>query len=313
MSDRLPVLERGDSRGVSERASATPSRAARRPLLDAAAPSPKSVSAPVSLRDTEEWLVRAISDAPAELVAADVIAPSRRMSARERLYVYQSGYVARLVECLRDDYPAVAASLGDERFEDACSAYVARHPSRSPNLNAFGRHMAGFLRDWDGLEPDTRAFHADLADLEWALVEIIHAPVARPLDLAALQQIPPESWPGVTFRRSDAVRLLTLSHPANAFYRAFREDGVVPTRPGPAPSWTVVYRAGGTLWRMELTRAMAGVLGALLDGAPLGEALARITVDEDDAEAVAEAERSVMVWFREWVSGGLFAELVLDG
>jgi hypothetical protein len=170
--------------------------------------------------------------------------------------------------------------------------------------------VSAFLRGWDGLDPESRAFHADLAALEWALVEIIHAPAAPPLDLGALQKIPPESWATVTFKRSDAVRLLTLSHPANAFYRAFRENGVVAPLPRPAPSWTVVYRGGATLWRMDLTRAMAGVLAALLDGHPLGDALARIAVDENDPDAVAEAERSVMIWFREWVSGGIFAGLV---
>ena len=30
-----------------------------------------------------------------------------------------------------------------------------------------------------------------------------------------------------------------------------------------------------------------------------------------DADAVAEAERSVMIWFREWVDGGMFSAVTL--
>jgi hypothetical protein len=62
---------------------------------------------------------------------------------------------------------------------------------------------------------------------------------------------------------------------------------------------------------MELTRAMAGVLEALLAGAPIGEALARLSVDETDANALAEAERTVMLWFREWVEAGFFSGVTL--
>jgi len=291
VTDRLPAPERGDTQAAFERASATPTRTIARA---AHGPAMKSAK-PTSLRETQEWLVRAIADDPEGIDAASVVTPSRSLDAAQRLYVYQSGYLARLVECLRDDYPVLAASMGDEAWETLCREYVERHPSRSPNLNAFGRHMASLLRDLD------RAFEADLATLEWALVEIIHAPVPPPLDLGALATMPPEAWAGVTFARSEAVRLLAFDYPVNTFYRRYRETGDVPPRPSPAPSWTVAYRAGGTLWRMDLTQAMNGVLGALLEGAPLGEALAGI--DDDDEEAA----RSVMIWFREWVSGGIFA------
>jgi hypothetical protein len=61
---------------------------------------------------------------------------------------------------------------------------------------------------------------------------------------------------------------------------------------------------------MDLTPAMTRVLSALLDGAAILDALGKMGVDETDPAAIAEAERSVMVWFREWVSSGLFARLV---
>ena len=67
------------------------------------------------------------------------------MTAAERLAIYRDGYRARLVECLADDYPAVRHLLGAEAFEAIAHAYVDKHPSRSPNLNAFGRLMPAFL------------------------------------------------------------------------------------------------------------------------------------------------------------------------
>ncbi len=65
-----------------------------------------------------------------------------------------------------------------------------------------------------------------------------------------------------------------------------------------------------TLWRMGLTPAMASLLEALSAGHSLGAALE--TFDAGlGAEDAAEAERNVMVWFREWVAAGFFARVEL--
>jgi len=57
---------------------------------------------------------------------------------------------------------------------------------------------------------------------------------------------------------------------------------------------------------------MTRVLDALLEGVTIEESLGRIGVDESDPAALAEAERSVMVWFSEWMQGGFFAGIELD-
>ena len=85
-----------------------------------------------TLRETQVWMVGAITGANADADARDVerfITPGPRMTAAERFEVYRSGYHARLVECLLDDYPVLAAMLGEEQFGALCRAYVDRHPS----------------------------------------------------------------------------------------------------------------------------------------------------------------------------------------
>jgi hypothetical protein len=56
---------------------------------------------------------------------------------------------------------------------------------------------------------------------------------------------------------------------------------------------------------------MERVLTALLDGVPIEESLGRMGVDETDPDALAEAERSVMIWFKEWMQGGFFGGVEL--
>ncbi|MBK7399582.1 MAG: putative DNA-binding domain-containing protein [Myxococcales bacterium] len=327
MTDRKPspLLGGATEAFVHERASATP----RNAVLEAApAAHGTSTRPPVvaSFDRLQSWFAASVTHAGllSEGVVADglvsrldelerVVTRGPRLGALERLGVYHHGYRARLVECLADDYPAVQYALGTDTFEALCHGYIARHPSRSPNLNAYGQHMSAFLVEGaSGVDLGTAplAFLAGLATLEWALVEVLHAAAAPVLSLETLQSTPPDAWPSARLPRADTVRLLRLAYPVNAYFQAWRTDEA-PTIPTAAASATVVYRHELTLWRLDLTPAMTALLSALFGGETLGDALAHIEREVHDAEELAEAERSVMIWFREWVAGGVFARIEL--
>ena len=275
------------------------------------------------LRDLQVWMVGAITGAEADADPKAVeryVTPGPRLSAAERFDIYRSGYHARLVECLLDDYPVLAAMLSrneaDEgRFDALCRAYVDRHPSASPNLNGFGRHMASFCREVDlaGFPrfASLGRFASDLAALEWALVEVLHAETAPPLDIDALQALPPEAWAAARFIRSDALRILRFEYPVNAVFIANRIDDVVPEVPAPSPNAVAVYRRDMQLWRMDLTPAMLGVLEPLVLGKSLGEALETVEAECTDPEVLAQTGANLMVWFREWVDAGFFTRVEL--
>jgi|CZKU01.1.fsa_nt_gi hypothetical protein len=239
-----------------------------------------------------------------DAAAARWLTAGPRMTALERLEIYRRSYHARLVDCLVDDYPAVQHALVDAPFEALCRDYIAAFPSTGPNLNHFGRRMSAFVAERAPEPFPLRAFAADLAALEWAIVEVIHAPGASPLTLEGLRDVPPDAWGELRFEATPAFRLLRFGHPVNEYFQAFR-DGESPSIPGGAPSATVVYRSESTMWRMDLTEPMAQVLSALVAGEPLGEALARA---EGSLSHLDEAELAARVtaWFREWVAHGLF-------
>lgn len=305
MSDRLPEpsLETVQP-WAAERASASPLGLAEPAELSAAADPPEV--RPRGLGELQDWMLDAITGARPSS-GRGVVVEGPRLSAAGRLHVYRHAYSARLIECLRDDYPVLAATLGDERFEALGRTYIARHPSASFSLNAWGRHMASVCGASSALEPS--AFYADLAALEWALVEVTHAETPAPLDPEALARIPADAWSGMRFVPSDALRLVHARYPVNAHYQAYRSKNVLLPLPAAVATTTAVYRRELTLWRLDLTPAMARVLSALLAGETLARALAQIELDGADAAAVAEAERSVMVWFRTWVQSGFFARL----
>ena len=304
---------------VRERASATPTGGSRLTSPGVKTPQRKAPPVRASLDALEEWFAFAVMH-PASVAASveertrlggeklgpgdveRVVLPSSRLSGVERIEIYRDAYRARLVECLADDYPALRHALGQPRFEALCHAYITEHPSRSPNLNSFGRHMADFCRP---RSKSSSEWAADLAALEWAMVEVIHTALAERLTEASLARIPASAWPGARFTPSGAVRVLEFTHAVNAYFPAYNTG----TNPGvPERGWsaTAVFRDGPIVWRMDMSKAMHALLEALLRGETLGDAL---DVLASAGELGDEEAPLVMGWFRDWVKYGFFASI----
>lgn len=266
---------------------------------------------PHSLRDVQLWMVGAICGRAVDAASPErLVTAGPHLSAKERLDIYRSAYRARLVECLLDDYPVLAKTIGDREFEALAEAYIERHPSSSPNLNAYGRHMASLCEERRSADLDLPSgFASELAKLEWAIVEVIHAEAAGPLDVAELQASPPERWATARFAASEAVRLLKLDHRVNRHYQSVLDGAPDASAQAREPSATLVYRSGPTVWRMDLTPMMVAVLGPLLAGRTIGQTLAELEAAVSDPGELQELGRSLHVWFREWAGAGLFRRI----
>jgi len=102
---------------------------------------------------------------------------------RERLSIYARGYLDRLLACLRADYPAVRALLGDALFERFAAGYVQAHPPRHYSLFRLGAGFAEHLeatRPPDEVVPEQQRalldLPIDLARVERARLEALRAP-----------------------------------------------------------------------------------------------------------------------------------------
>jgi hypothetical protein len=223
------------------------------------------------------------------------------LNAAERLAIYHEGYFARLVACLVDDYPALEYFLGEERFASLARAYIGEFPSRSPSLNAYGARMAEFCRA--RTEP-WAPFAAELAELEWALVEVIHAPSAPGLSPEALAKVPASAWQTARLVASPTLRLLHFEHAVNAYFQAFL-DGSDPEHPEQRPSATAVCRRGLPVTRTNLELPAATLLEDLLAGSPLESALARLA----ELSGGVDLSEKLPNWLASWVGSGFFSAI----
>jgi len=323
MSDRkpMPMCERVGP-VIRERSSASPASTTSRSMTPMRA-GPRRSPLPLQLDQVQHWFAESITNrAPIDqaVLAAPilndlgdlerVVVGGPQLGALERMAIYHHGYRARLVECLADDFPALRAALGEEAFERLVHLYADRHPSRSPSLNFFGRHMAAFLLDSGAALAGDRRFLSDLARLEWTLVELLHAEASPTLSLEHLATLPAERWAHARFASSPTARVLRFAYPVNACYQRWRDRGEL-APPAPEIGATLVYRHELLVWRLDLTPAMTNLLEALFAGEPLSAALEHLAAGISNTDELAEAERTVMIWFREWVQGGVFARIDL--
>ena len=105
-----------------------------------------------------------------------VIAPSSRLSAAQRLALYQRSYHARLLEAIRAPYPGLRHMLGSELFDDFALEYIHARPSRSYTLRTLAARLPDYLA---ATRPDAGADAESWVDLmiDLARLEVVVAEV----------------------------------------------------------------------------------------------------------------------------------------
>ncbi len=241
-----------------------------------------------ALRDLQAAFWRSIATDPGgsvpDPVLARVVADRGRLSVAERVGIYAGMYLSRLVEALREDFPQVARTLGEEAFADVVRDYLARHPSTEPSVRHVGRALPAFLA---GGEP---AWLADLARLEWARLDVFDSPDAMPLVLDELKRVPPAEWPALRFATVPAFLHLVTAWPVHELF----SDAAAAL----APRRTAlrVWRQGFLVFQAPMERPEEAALDRLVAGetfAALCEAV------EDPAAAAALLLR--------WIEDGILA------
>ncbi len=197
--------------------------------------------------------------------------------------------------------------MGADAFHDLITDYLVVHPPTCFSLRFAGEHLPVFLAS----DPDASAcraafpWSADLAALEWALVEVFDAPDAPVLAREALAKVPPEAWGGLRFALTPALRTLDLAWPAQRIRKAYDAGkGAVP----------LIHRARARLlvWRREervFYRAMAPLeeagLAIVRVGETFGTLCKRVAVEVGEAKTPLRT----LALLERWISDGLLTGL----
>jgi hypothetical protein len=238
-----------------------------------------------------------------------LLSRSRALTALERLQIYGSAYFARLLECLREEYPVLAHALGEETFDAFAFAYLQKHPSRSYTLHQLGAAFPRFLAETrpECSEETWPDFLIDLATLEWSFNEVFDGPGAEGealLDSAQLLAIPPERWADTRLVPVPSLRMLALRFPVHRYYSAVRKQEKVDP-PEPAEIFLAITRRDYVVRHYPLERTAYALLQQMLAGRCVGEAIGALAgslVDIGDDQLALRLQE----WFRNWTAEGFF-------
>ena len=220
--------------------------------------------------------------------------------ARRRFRIYRNNVRVALIEALAAAYPVVRQLVGQPFFERMARIYASDRPAAARTLNLYGAGFADFIA---GFAPARELpYLADIARLERALLESLHAADAPALDPAALGAL----GAGVAtarFAPHPATRLVRSTWPIAEIWQANAGDE--------PPAGDLVFTAGAA-GALVLRPEHAVRIEAL---APAEYAFAETLLAGGDAMAAhaaaasADGDFDVVAAFRTLLAAGAFASL----
>lgn len=225
--------------------------------------------------------------------------------AEHRLGAYYNAYRLRLIEALANDYSGVQQLVGEEAFEYLVLDYLERYPSEHPSIRWAGRHMAEFLQQQDTIED--KQYLVEMARFEWQQGLCFDSSDSdAPLELTAMADIPPESWPQLHFKFHPSVAWLDLHCNAPTYWLAFEEEQQppqksceeVPTR------WLMWRKELSPNWR-SLDSAEAWAVEQAFNGANFAD------LCEGLLEWYAEDQVALIAagYLKQWIADGVIIEI----
>jgi len=158
----------------------------------------------MNLAELQQYFARAATSGIGPLPdLARVFLGTPRLSAADRLGIYNRGYYLRLLEALSSVFSQTQRVLGDAEFERLGLAYVAQHPSEHPAIERVGRSFSEYLRS-----VAAPPVVVDLAALEWARLCALVA--ANPENIAQVDSIEPQRFPEARLRFVRSLQCLEL-------------------------------------------------------------------------------------------------------
>jgi hypothetical protein len=242
-----------------------------------------------------------------------ILTRSQALTAAERLAIYHRAYYARLIDCLRESFPVLRSTLGDEAFDEFALGYLQTYPSQSYTLAELGARFHQFLAETrpapneTGDEPSWPDFLIELATLELAFSETFDGPGSEqvpPLHSESLANLSPEQLLTARLITSPSLRLLRFRFPVARYWsQARRESSEVPA---PADCYLAVYRRDYVVRHWELSPVSYAILRSLQQGNTLLAALeAAADVSEGATANAAAFPDDLQRWFREWAAQGM--------
>ncbi len=170
---------------------------------------------------TSDFAMQAMTEhgVPCDEIAARYIKPNSQLTSLERLEIYNRQYWFRVIAAVSEDFPALNAVLGREKFDSLVLAYLRENPSTSFSLRNLGARLPAWLASYPKLASPMHALAVDVARLEWAYIEAFDGASLAPLGWQDFAGLGSDS----TLRLQPHLQLLDLQYPVDEVVLAVRK------------------------------------------------------------------------------------------
>jgi len=211
---------------------------------------------------------------------------------KTRIGVYADAYFLRLRDVLREDFPRVAALVGPAQFDEVVKGYLEAFPSRWPSVRHLGHALPEFLRH----RTDMPKCLADLAELEWARIEVFDAPDAECATIEDFISVPPDAWPALRFSAIPAFKTLRAQYPVHQLWSGGRSLEVKA-----ADTSLRVWRANDCrVFHAPMDERESAALTKMISGEPFA-AICETFADLPGAGAAQESAALLVRWIEDGI------------
>jgi hypothetical protein len=253
-----------------------------------------------------------IDGRPMAEVAAEFIKPNDRLSAFERLELYNRMYWFRLIDIMHEDNPGLRAVLGERKFSALVESFLSKYPSRSFTLRNLCERLPQFIREEPRWTAPRTALAHTVARFEWAQTVAFDGADRPVLTPAYIARTPPAQLrPGL----QPYLSLLALDYPVDDFVIAVKQRDALRTeasnavesthppshnrhvsRPRRQRVYVAVHRYNNRLFYKRLARPAFLMLQAIAAGRSVAQAVT--------AGGRRVKPEQVRTWFATWMELG---------
>jgi hypothetical protein len=250
-------------------------------------------------------------------VASEFIKPNDRLTAFERLEIYNRQYWFRVLDSLYEDYPGLRAVVGERTFGKLVEAYLVQYPSSSFTLRNLGARLEKFLREAPHWAGKHQSLALEVVRFEWAQIVAFDGEAKPVVGLAELRKVEPAK---LKLGLQPYLTLLALDYPVDDFVLAVKKHEALrgaashamdsapkATRLNKVPlprrekTFVAVHRHQNALYYKRLEPEAFVLLNALRKQATLEQALGRAF---RRASSGQDQLKKLEGWFKNWSALG---------
>ncbi|MGB3471596.1 MAG: DNA-binding domain-containing protein, partial [Erythrobacter sp.] len=220
--------------------------------------------------------------------------------------VYRGNYRTALMGVLESSFERTARYMGEDAFRQAGINHLIAHPPAHWTIDAVGE---GFDRTCAQLFPGN-AEVAELAWLEWIMLELASAPDTNPISPQDFAQgsadFGDEEWMrlALTFQPRAAVQMVT--HDLTALWKSLNDESDERDLRGyDTPQGCLAWREGERPTFLMVDAENASAFAAMQEGARYGDLIGLLAGDQPDETAIQNAAQSAGAMLGQWLNEGL--------